>query len=65
MATMHTNNAMQAVTRLVEIGVGPFLVAPSVIGVLAQRLVRRICPHCKIAYELTHAEVDRHFTPNM
>ncbi|WP_197026511.1 GspE/PulE family protein [Hylemonella gracilis] len=51
MATLHTNSALQAVTRLVEIGVAPFLVAPSVIGVLAQRLVRRICPHCKERYE--------------
>ncbi|QBK05050.1 type II/IV secretion system protein [Hylemonella gracilis] len=51
MATLHTNSALQAVTRLVEIGVPPFLVAPSVIGVLAQRLVRRICPHCKERYE--------------
>ncbi|WP_169312691.1 GspE/PulE family protein [Hylemonella gracilis] len=51
MATLHTNSAAQAVTRLVDIGVPPFLVAPSVIGVLAQRLVRRICPHCKERYE--------------
>jgi type IV pilus assembly protein PilB len=51
MATLHTNSAVQAVTRLVDIGVAPFLVAPSVIGVLAQRLVRRICPHCKERYE--------------
>lgn len=50
MATMHTNNALQAVTRLVEIGVAPFLVAPSVIGVVAQRLVRKICDNCKEAY---------------
>jgi type IV pilus assembly protein PilB len=47
MSTMHTNNALQAVTRLVEIGVEPFLVAPSIIGVSAQRLVRRLCPQCR------------------
>jgi len=51
MATMHTNNALQAVTRLVEIGVEPFLVAPSVIGVVAQCLVRKICNGCKESYE--------------
>jgi type IV pilus assembly protein PilB len=51
MATMHANSALQAVSRLIEIGVDPFLVAPSVIGVLAQRLVRKICEHCKERYE--------------
>ncbi len=51
MATLHTNNAVQAVARLVDMGVEPFQVAPSVIGVLAQRLVRRICEHCKERYE--------------
>jgi type IV pilus assembly protein PilB len=50
MATLHANSAVQAVTRLVEIGVAPYLVAPSVVGVLAQRLVRRICVHCKERY---------------
>ncbi|MCF7837090.1 MAG: Flp pilus assembly complex ATPase component TadA [Candidatus Marinimicrobia bacterium] len=49
-ATMHTNNALQAVTRMIEIGVEPFLVAPSIIAVMAQRLVRRLCPHCREAY---------------
>ncbi|MBU0970906.1 MAG: Flp pilus assembly complex ATPase component TadA, partial [Proteobacteria bacterium] len=62
LATMHTNSALQAVVRLVEIGVEPFLVAPSIIGVMAQRLVRRICPHCTAPYELTSDEADRHFT---
>lgn len=62
MATMHTNNAMQAVTRLIEIGVEPFLVAPSIIGVLSQRLVRKICGQCKARYALTPAEIERFFT---
>ncbi len=53
LSTMHTNNAIQAVTRLVEIGVEPFLVAPAVIGVMAQRLVRKICSNCKESYKLT------------
>ncbi|MDD2716555.1 MAG: GspE/PulE family protein [Candidatus Wallbacteria bacterium] len=47
-STLHTNDASGAVTRLVDMGVEPFLVASSVIGVLAQRLVRKICPHCKV-----------------
>jgi len=47
-STLHTNDAAGAVTRLVDMGVEPFLVSSSIIGVLAQRLVRKICPYCKI-----------------
>ena len=47
LATLHTNDSVGAVTRLVDMGVEPFLVASSLIGVLAQRLVRRICPECR------------------
>ena len=46
LSTLHTNDASGALTRLVEMGVEPFLVASSVIGVMAQRLVRKVCPHC-------------------
>ena len=46
-STLHTNDAPSAVTRLVDIGVQPFLVASSVMAILAQRLVRKICPKCK------------------
>lgn len=46
-STLHTNDAAGAVTRLIDMGVEPFLVASSLEAVLAQRLVRRICPHCK------------------
>jgi type II secretory ATPase GspE/PulE/Tfp pilus assembly ATPase PilB-like protein len=49
-ATLHTNSAPQAIVRLIEIGVEPYMVAPSVIGVLAQRLAARICEGCKEAY---------------
>ncbi len=49
-ATLHTNTAPQAIVRLIEIGVEPYMVAPSVIGVLAQRLAARICEACKEAY---------------
>ena len=49
-STLHTNDAPGAVARLIEMGVEPFLIASSVIGVLAQRLVRVICPDCKEAY---------------
>jgi len=50
-STLHTNDAPSAVTRLLDLGVEPYLVASSVIAVMAQRLVRRICPHCKESYE--------------
>ncbi len=60
-ATMHTNNALQAVTRLIEIGVEPFLVAPSIIGVMAQRLVRRLCDDCKEKYALSASEIEQIF----
>ena len=49
-STLHTNDAPGAVARLTEMGVEPFLTASSTIGVLAQRLVRTICPRCKEAY---------------
>ncbi len=50
-STLHTNDAAGALTRLVEMGVEPFLAASSVVGIMAQRLVRRICPHCREEYE--------------
>jgi type IV pilus assembly protein PilB len=50
LSTLHTNDAPSAVTRMLEMGIEPFLIASSVIGVMAQRLVRVICPHCKEAY---------------
>lgn len=49
-ATLHTNTAPQAIVRLMEIGVEPYMVAPSIIGVLSQRLAARICDKCKEAY---------------
>lgn len=50
LSTLHTNDAVGAVERLLDMGVEPFLVASSLTGVLAQRLVRRICPHCRETY---------------
>lgn len=55
LSTLHTNDAPGAVTRLLDMGCEPFLVAASLEGVLAQRLVRSICPDCKSAYEPTEA----------
>jgi general secretion pathway protein E len=47
LATLHTNDAASAVTRLIDMGIEPFLLSSSLLGVLGQRLVRKLCPHCK------------------
>lgn len=57
LSTLHTNDAPSAIARLVDIGVKPFLVSSSVRAVLAQRLVRRLCPHCKAPSELSEYEL--------
>ncbi|MGI6486928.1 MAG: GspE/PulE family protein [Syntrophothermaceae bacterium] len=53
LSTLHTNDAAGAITRLGDMGIEPFLVASSLMGVVAQRLVRLLCPHCKEAYQLS------------
>jgi type IV pilus assembly protein PilB len=50
-STLHTNDAPSAITRLVDIGIQPFLVASSVLAMMAQRLVRKVCPKCRMRYE--------------
>jgi general secretion pathway protein E len=55
-STVHTNDAAGAVTRLVDMGVEPFLVASSLVGILAQRLVRLACPHCRQKIKPTDVE---------
>ena len=57
LSTIHTNDAAGAVTRLLDMGVQPFLIASSLVGVLAQRLVRMLCPACKEAYEPSQEEL--------
>lgn len=58
LSTLHTNTAVGAVTRLRDMGVEPFLLASSLVGLVAQRLVRVLCPHCKRLSETpTHAEL--------
>jgi general secretion pathway protein E len=51
LSTLHTNDSLSAITRLIDMNVEPYLVAATVEGILAQRLVRRICPDCRIRYE--------------
>ncbi|HVU24249.1 MAG TPA: GspE/PulE family protein [Opitutus sp.] len=60
-ATLHTNTAAQAIIRLIEIGVEAYMVAPSVIGVLAQRLAARICENCKEAYYPSREVLRKYF----
>jgi len=56
LSTLHTNSAIGAVTRLRDMGVEPFLLSSSLMGVMAQRLVRNLCPHCKKPHEITEKE---------
>lgn len=53
LSTLHTNDASSSVIRLIDIGIEPFLISSSVIGIIAQRLVRKICPRCKKEIKLT------------
>jgi general secretion pathway protein E len=58
-STLHTNDAASAVTRLIDMGIEPFLITSSVIAILAQRLVRVICPVCKEAYNPDEQSLQR------
>ncbi|HAG10168.1 MAG TPA: type II secretion system protein GspE [Desulfotomaculum sp.] len=57
LSTMHTNDAPGAITRLIDMGIEPFMVASSVIGIVAQRLVRKICQNCRQEYTPDKAEI--------
>ncbi|MED4603479.1 ATPase, T2SS/T4P/T4SS family [Paenibacillus validus] len=56
LSTLHTNSAVNAITRLIDMGVEPFLVSSSVNSIVAQRLVRRVCPSCSVAYSPSEDE---------
>jgi general secretion pathway protein E len=58
LSTIHANDSAGAFPRLIDIGAEPFLIATSILGVVAQRLVRVLCPHCKTKYEPTPFELD-------
>ncbi len=58
LSTLHTNSAAGAITRLRDMGVEPFLLSSSLIGVLAQRLVRKLCPHCKQPHSATATDLE-------
>lgn len=56
LSTLHTNTAAEALARLMDMGIEPYLLASAVSGVLSQRLVRRLCEHCKTTYSVSEAE---------
>ncbi len=57
LSTIHTNDSASSVARLVDMGIEPYLVSSSLVGVVAQRLVRNICPRCKTSYRPSHSEM--------
>jgi general secretion pathway protein E len=67
LSTLHTNDAPSAITRLLDLGVPHYLIASTLSGVLAQRLVRTLCPHCKVPHPIEPAAwyslVDKHHAP--
>lgn len=58
-STLHTNSASGSVTRLIDMGIEPYLIADSVVGIIAQRLVRRLCSECKKPHEATEEEKEQ------
>ena len=64
-STLHTNDSLGGISRLVDMGVEPFLVSAAVRAFLAQRLVRKLCEHCKVPYEITPEQRTRLGIPNL
>ena len=58
-STLHTNSAASSITRMEDMGVEPYLIADSTVGIIAQRLVRRLCPKCKKAHVITELDKQR------
>ncbi|MGB9562016.1 MAG: GspE/PulE family protein, partial [bacterium] len=56
-STLHTNDTASSITRLLDLGIEPFLISSTVVGIVAQRLVRKICPHCKKEIELNEDDL--------
>lgn len=59
LSTLHTNDASAAITRLLDLGVPPYLISSTVLGVMAQRLVRTLCPHCKQPFPVRDEEAEQ------
>jgi len=64
LTTLHTNDAPSSIARLEEMGVEPFMASTAIIGVLAQRLLRRVCDNCRIPYNPSQEELDRFGLPS-
>jgi type IV pilus assembly protein PilB len=64
LTTLHTNDAPSSIARLEEMGVEPFMASTAIIGVLAQRLLRRVCDNCRIPYNPLQEELDRYGLPS-
>lgn len=60
LSTLHTNTALGAITRLQDMGVQPFLLASSLNGVMAQRLIRKLCSHCKEAFQVSVLQIEQY-----
>jgi general secretion pathway protein E len=56
LSTVHANDAVGALFRLMDLGIEPFLITSAMVGIIAQRLVRRVCPHCKVLREVPDEE---------
>ena len=63
LSTLHTNDAPSAATRMIDMGVAPFLLSASLSGVIAQRLIRKLCPHCKDEYEIDEKTCEKNNIP--
>ena len=59
LSTLHTNDATATITRLFELGIQPFLIASSLIGIVAQRLVRRTCPACQVPQQPSAETIEK------
>ncbi|MCK5312810.1 MAG: Flp pilus assembly complex ATPase component TadA, partial [Desulfobacteraceae bacterium] len=57
LSTLHTNDAVLAIARLLDLGIPPYLIQSSVVGLIAQRLVRKICPFCTVSYDMDAEEL--------
>lgn len=60
LSTLHTNSAVGAITRLIDMGIEPFLLSSSLLGVLSQRLVRQLCPSCKTPLEVSQHDIEKY-----
>src|SRR5699024_6536990 len=56
LSTLHTNDSTSSIVRLIDMGIESYMVSSAVIGIVSQRLVKKLCPNCKIPYEASYSE---------